>query len=406
MLSDRQLKLRKKMYHFTKISIILFLIFFVSQNLFADTHYVSKTGGHISPFTSWANAATNIQFVVNIASPGDLILITNGIYYIASEINITTELTIKSVNGAENTIFNSMGHRCFSIGGAIITIDGLTIKNGRADKGGGVLCNSGGVVQNCIITKNSATDGGGIYLYNMSMINNCIITKNTASENGGGTYCYKGGKIKNCTISENLTDNFGGGSYCYSGTIQNCTISKNTTSNGGGGMFGRKGSLIQSCIINRNYAPIGYGGGINCGDITIQNCTISDNSAENCGGLYGSEGRIYNTIIYYNVATDWNDNIYANNIEYSCSIPLPDGEGNIYFTPLFIDSENDNYHLTEFSPCIDAGTNAFAGGDWDLDGNPRIIDGRVDMGAYECLPEPNLIIILFIGLLLAFKNRF
>ncbi|MDP8201387.1 MAG: T9SS type A sorting domain-containing protein, partial [Candidatus Tenebribacter burtonii] len=32
-----------------------------------------------------------------------------------------------------------------------------------------------------------------------------------------------------------------------------------------------------------------------------------------------------------------------------------EGEGNINVDPLFVDPENGDYHLTEYSPCIDAG---------------------------------------------------
>ena len=48
------------MYKTTKNLIALFLTIFVTQNLFADTHYVSKTGANVSPFDSWANAANII----------------------------------------------------------------------------------------------------------------------------------------------------------------------------------------------------------------------------------------------------------------------------------------------------------------------------------------------------------
>ena len=42
----------------------------------------------------------------------------------------------------------------------------------------------------------------------------------------------------------------------------------------------------------------------------------------------------------------------------------------------------------EGSPCINAGTNAYAPMPFDLDGNSRIHDGTVDMGCYEFVPEP------------------
>jgi hypothetical protein len=46
----------------------------------ADTHYVALTGGHIPPFTNWADAATDIQSAVDEASPGDVVLVSNGVY--------------------------------------------------------------------------------------------------------------------------------------------------------------------------------------------------------------------------------------------------------------------------------------------------------------------------------------
>ena len=57
--------------------------------------------------------------------------------------------------------------------------------------------------------------------------------------------------------------------------------------------------------------------------------------------------------------------------------------------PQLIDPASENFRLSYGSPCIDAGNDADAVGDTDLDGNARIVDGdtdgaaTVDMGAYE-----------------------
>jgi hypothetical protein len=84
------------------------------------------------------------------------------------------------------------------------------------------------------------------------------------------------------------------------------------------------------------------------------------------------------------------------------------GDGNIDLDPLFADADgedniigtvDDDLRLTTGSPCVDAGKNALIGRDWadldgdgitedetvpyDLDGNPRIENDIVDMGAYE-----------------------
>ncbi len=57
------------------------------------------------------------------------------------------------------------------------------------------------------------------------------------------------------------------------------------------------------------------------------------------------------------------------------------GEGNIAEDPRFV---KGGRRLKADSPCFDAGKNEdWTGGAVDLDGNPRIWVGTVDMGAYE-----------------------
>ena len=58
------------------------------------------------------------------------------------------------------------------------------------------------------------------------------------------------------------------------------------------------------------------------------------------------------------------------------------GIGNISSDPQFMP---DGYHLTNSSPCINAGDpDGNYTGQTDIDGNPRVMSGRVDMGADEC----------------------
>ena len=59
---------------------------------------------------------------------------------------------------------------------------------------------------------------------------------------------------------------------------------------------------------------------------------------------------------------------------------------NLSSNPLFIDPENQDFHIFSESPCINSGTTDTTGlnlPDFDLDGNPRIYDDRIDMGCYE-----------------------
>jgi hypothetical protein len=57
---------------------------------------------------------------------------------------------------------------------------------------------------------------------------------------------------------------------------------------------------------------------------------------------------------------------------------------NIAADPKFYDPESGDYHLAADSPAIDSGTNTtLSDADLDLDGNSRVLNGTVDIGAYE-----------------------
>jgi len=269
------------------------------------------------------------------------------------------------------------GNSAYNYGGTYYgTVNNCTINGNSANNLSGGTC--GGTVNNCTISGNSAGRYGGGTFY--GTVNNCIISRNSAGYGGGGT-AY--GTVNDCAISGNLSNNKGGGTY--DSIVNNCSISGNSAYNGGGTYDGS----VNNCIIIENSA--GYGGGTCFG--TVNNCTITGNAVTNSGGgtFYGT---VNNCIIWDNTApesTNYSDSI----ISYSCSYPLPSGTGNISNNPQFISATD--FHLQATSPCRDAGTNAYAPMPWDLDGNPRIIDGTVDMGAYEFVPEP--VGIWIIGLL-------
>jgi len=81
--------------------------------------------------------------------------------------------------------------------------------------------------------------------------------------------------------------------------------------------------------------------------------------------------------MYYN-------NVWGNNLNYSGTSNPTGKNGNISSDPLLVDVGSDNYHLKLGSPCIDTGNPA---GDYtgqtDIDGEPRVMNGRVDIGADE-----------------------
>ena len=307
-----------------------------------NIHFVNKNNSTpVPPYSSWESAAKNIHDAVDVANNGGKIFVNNGIYMINSSIDVYKSLKIQSVNGPKKTIVdgnNSVG--CFNLHYFNTTVSGFTITNGISV----FYLNSGGV--SCFDTT--------------PVITNCFISGNSASYFAGGVM---NGTVNNCIISGNSANYFGGGNF--GGILNNCLIKGNSASSDAGGVY---------------YA-------------TINNCTIVENVATNAGGVY--DCTIYNSIIWSNSAFNVSNNYYDCDIKYSCSFPLPTGEGNIsddpelVINPPFLKGAGGFlWGLKSTSPCRDAGTNPFAPMPIDLAGAPRIIDGIVDMGCYEYAYPP------------------
>jgi hypothetical protein len=153
--------------------------------------------------------------------------------------------------------------------------------------------------------------------------------------------------------------------------------------------------LIAGNIIFGNHsrgfdAGYGGGGGILCEKSSpiITNNTIVQNMA--CfegGGIYcynNSSPVITNSIVWDNGTEIAGDSGSSPSVTY-CDVKggFP-GTGNIDSDPLFSHSESGDLHLAWNSPCRNSGDNDAQGmQSEDFEGDPRIVDGKVDIGADE-----------------------
>jgi predicted outer membrane repeat protein len=303
----------------------------------------------------------------------------------------------------------------------VATLSNNTFTRNTANRsGGGVSVGRSKYASNSTLTNNTFSgnistngNGGGAsfgdYVSDIgtATLSNNTFTDNTASSSGGGVY-GKGTLTNNIFTGNTATNGNGGGIY-GGGTLTNNTFSGNTAATEGGGVYVYYGNAtLTNNIFTGNTAANGggiYNGGIYGGG-TLTNNTFSGNIAATEGGgawLKFSAGNLYNNIIWSNSAPEGAD-LYIDNTDYDPFFPeinlfnndFDQSASGTYMTiPLTIDPSNldnedplfvggGNYHLTASSPCINTGDNDAPDlPSTDKDGNPRIMGGIVDMGAYE-----------------------
>lgn len=394
----------------------------------APVHFViAGSTNPVPPFATWETAASDIQSAIDVATlPGARVLVGDGLYntggralvgIMTNRVAVNKPLVVSSLNGPARTIIQGYALpgsltgdeniRCVYLAGNAV-LAGLTLTNGASRssylahpeyerKGGGIWCESmtavvrncvlagnsgnlraggsyGGTLIHCELRGNSSSDGGGTYA---AVLTDCTLTGNRAN-NGGAAY---GGSLTRCTLTGNAAGSSGGGAALS--TLQDCTLTGNSGNNGGGAAS----SILTNCIVSGNSA-VACGGGVQAG--TLNNCDIAGNSAQIGGGSY--QATLYNCIVYFNAASVSGTNYDQGTLNYCCTTPLPPGgTGNFTNAPLFADLASGNLHLQSSSPCINAGLNSYAASSTDLDGNPRIAGGTVDIGAYEFQSPASLI---------------
>ncbi len=163
----------------------------------AATYYVDASRPDDSGNAqSWSTAKQTIQAAVDLASDGDAVLVTNGVYDMGGAVTpgyscmnrvvITNDMTLRSVNGSDVTFIQGSeasggGNGSDAVRGVYLSaglLSGFTVTNGYTQSwegsypydmcGGGVYLYEGdGVVTNCVLAGNSATYYGGGSYYGM-----------------------------------------------------------------------------------------------------------------------------------------------------------------------------------------------------------------------------------------------
>ena len=286
-----------------------------------------------------------IQAAINAANPGDTVLVLPGTYYIDDQIEVYKDLTIKSEQGPENT--------------TLLATTSLS---------------------------------GSEYVF--------LIMTGTTSDT-----TIEGFTINPATPNSTSWNGFG----CQTGTaptIQNNAIQE-------GGVFGIYATSASP--LTKNNVISGFNYGIKLTGVSlvgIVNCTIVYNTNAGLTIYDGAQvTSLKNSIVYGNNSSASCPSGLGNFCGYTTPISVTysdiggssvyPGIGNINADPLFVDPENDDYHLQLGSPCIDAGDPNPIYNDPEDPNNPGMAlypalgTVRNDMGAYggPDLQTPPVVVI-------------
>ena len=275
---------------------------------------------------------------------------------------------------------------------------GCTFRRNNAEIGGAIHnLSSNPTLMDCTFIGNTADlVGAGINNWNSSpVVTHSMFFGNIAFLDGGGMVNWFDSHpmVTNCTFTENQAmDGAGMGSfYGASPTLTSCIFSTNHAGRAGGGMFNNDSDpTVVSCLFGRNLAVDGGGGMFNrSSSPMVTNCTFGANQADFSGG-----GAMFNHADSYPELT--NCILWGNSPDTFAGSGDPfvifsdveggfPGEGNIEVDPMFIDPQGGDFRLPADSPCVDGGDDEALPDDaeTDCDGEPRIVGGLVDMGAYE-----------------------
>ena len=318
-------------------------------------------------------------------------------------------------------------------------LDGFTIEDGYADvfsngnnDGGGIYAfGSQAVFANLIIRDNYASDnGGGVYTSNgLNQFINVSFVDNTARDNGGGLFSDSTSILRHIVFNNNTANN-GGAVYNDKNLIveAGAFVNNIARNNGGSIITGFSASLNLTDTVFRFNQATAAGGAIynydTDSDSTIVNSIFNANTSQFGGAIYNRNSNAVGTNLTFannqaesgaavystgnsNDKPTYRNSIFWNNNGTLDNAPIVNNTANtvvrnslvqdgydgleiIDLNPKFATLESGDFRLQSNSPAIDTGLNDFVVKSTDVIGNDRIVNNRVDLGAYEYFAEQDL----------------
>ena len=383
--------------------------------------FVATNGTHVAPYHTLETAATNITDALKeLGYPTDgtraKVIVSDGVYPAHKErITLSTAVeivgndadpTAVTIDGENAREFIFLNHPKAFVHGMRFW-RGLTSGNaGSADgapdysRSPFELCQ--GVASNCVFesTKGRAA---ALSAWNVGILQDSLLIScqngdgnGAIAAQGGGMRLFQSAICRGCTFT-NCTAVRGGALAIKGGTAENCTfVGNKASSEYGGGVYQDAGTLRVALIVG-NTAKVS-GGGLAQDGGTAVNVTIADNVSPASAGAKVA-GTLVNSIVVgkgeYDPANPPLVVSGAGAVRKCCS-PSLTAEDCLSVEPGFKNRARGNYRLKPSSPCVDKGDDEAwtdIGVAVDLDGEPRRLRHRVDLGCYEKLVNGMMLIV-------------
>ena len=349
-----------------------------------------------------------------------------GIYSTSGDVLLTNSSVSNNTN-----VSNGDGGGIYNDNGDITLVDSSASNNTTNSQGGGIYSSEGDVfLDNSLIENNTSTsNGGGIYSgRDIVTVVASSLSNNTSSNDGGGIFVVSGFvTLTDTTVSSNSAgesgDGGGVGTNNADVTFIRSTISNNDSGADGGGVYTFIGDLLFLNSTVSGNVSAGEGGGLKAelsDEIHFVNSTVTSNqSSGDGGGIHFTSTSFTDTLIVENSIVAENvslegigpDLTFGSAIESIVSFSLigsndgtplpatnpgtPDANGNLIgseadpIDPLLGRLANNGgptltHGLLPSSPAINAGgATSIDVGTIDQRGSDRILEGQVDIGAFE-----------------------
>lgn len=366
--------------------------FFVSGNLtttvLGNTISGNSSGADPAAIINQDDASASVTFSANTVTGNSAFYGAVGVAIGGGTATISSNNFIGNTGLAANAVAGG-ALTCTARGNA--TFFNNTFTSNSAAALGAAVCVMGATTTSVSFSNNTFVGNynniacGGLYINAASatLVGNKFIGNWSASA-GGGLYCSSATTVSATanTFSGNSAAGQGAGIYCSALTINfsdNLVVGnlQTSASSTGGGVWVNTSSnlFFINNTITGNYSAGGGGG-----------------AAFQINGLV-EVLNVYNNIIWGNSGSPGADvwlggngqeRVFCNNDAHDLLGIWDLFENNLDVNPQFVAPASGNYHLQKGSPCLDAGTTAAPSlPAVDLDGNPRIVGGTVDLGCYE-----------------------